>query len=77
MSKFSGDIVCKMGIFNLRGNVHVTRSVVTHKNGGQISFTHVSIRFQLVVCTPERKLLKDSDANGINNIEDLLAGMSF
>ena len=80
--KFSDDIVCKMGILNpetgnLRGNVHVTRSIVTNKNGAQIPFTHVSIRFQIVVSTPERKLLKDNDANSTNNIEDLLAGMSF
>ena len=80
--KFSRNIVCKMGILNpksgnLRGNVHVTRSIVTNKNGGQIPFTHVSVRFQIVICTPERKLLKDNDANGTNNIEDLLAGMSF
>ena len=79
---FSGNKRCKMGHMNpeigsaLRGHINVTRSSVINKNGDQIPFTHVTIRFMAVVQTSERKLLKDDVANG-TNIEDLLAGMSM
>ena len=78
---FPDNIECKMGYMNptngciLRGHVHISKSEIKNKNGQGIKFTHVTIRYMAVVKNVEPKLLRAKDAT-INNIEELLAGMS-
>ena len=48
---------------------------IKNKNGLGIKFTHVTIRYMAVIKNDELELLRAKDAT-MNNIEELLAGMS-
>ena len=79
--KLPPNIKCKMGYMNetngndLHGHVTVLKHEVKNKKGKKILFTNVTIRFMAVIQTSTPKLIKVKEAR-MNDIEDLLAGMS-
>ena len=82
--RFPDGIIGKMGGMNppgngrsLTGNVNVTTtSIQNNKNGRVIPFTHVTMRFAVLLESKEPQLIRRKQTKTMNDIDDLLQGMS-